>query len=480
VKGKRAAQLVTIAALLAGILAGTSYAVAHPDTDPVVDQGMQQKSRDAANSVSRFGPQGFEADFVSVAIPAAQAVMDGYRVPASVGMAQSILESNWGRSTLSVNDKNYFGFKCTTTGDPGPIATGCHAYDTTECTPDCHPAVAFFRVYTSMADSFRDYGRHLSTSSLYAPAFQFLNDPDQFAREIARHYATDPEYANKVIDRMVTWNLYQFNNRARGPSLSGDARAEVIGVRANGEAHSWFNAVGFATMPWGGSDVMVANGIADPTRIRWADLDGDGKTDFIAVNPATGEVRAWHNFAGFATMPWGGASVVIATGITDPSRLRFADLDGDRRAEVINIEAGGNVRAWHNATGFATMPWGGASVVIGSGFGPDTTYLADLDADGKADIMSGFPDGSLHAWRNFLGFAPSPWGGANMVIATGTTGPTTKVGDLDGDGRADVMTVEATTGEVQARHNIGYAFVPWVDNTVVATGITDPRTVFFA
>ncbi len=185
---------------------------AHPGDMPTADTATQEKTRAEAMESSPSAVDDFHDDFINVAGPAAQAVMAEYGVPASVGTAQSILESNWGRSSLSQNDKNYFGFKCTSASNPGPIAIGCHNYPTQECTPTCHTVNAYFRVYASMKDSFRDYGRLLSTSSLYAPAFQYVDNPDQFAREIARHYATDPDYANKVIGLMQTWNLYRFNN----------------------------------------------------------------------------------------------------------------------------------------------------------------------------------------------------------------------------------------------------------------------------
>ncbi|HET9140296.1 glucosaminidase domain-containing protein [Actinophytocola sp.] len=463
--------------LLALFLAGAGEAVAAPDTDPVVEQSGQQGSRDAA-----LRPvAGVESEFIRVAAPAAQAVMAGYRVPAAVGLAQAILESNWGRSALSTAGKNFYGFKCANAGTPGPIAIGCRPYPTRECTPVCAPVTAYFRVYASMADSFADYGRHLSTSPYYASAFRYLTDPDRFAREVARRYATDPAYADKVIRLMVTWNLYQFGNRVPGPSLSGDGRAELVTVSAGGEAHARYNAGGFAPAPWAPGNVLVANGIVDPARARWTDLDGDGRTDFAAVQPATGEVRAWHNVAGLATMPWGGASVVVGTGFTDPARIRFADLDGDRRAEVISIEPGGTVRAWRNVAGFATMPWGGASVVIATGFDPGATFFADLDADGRSDIVAGSPDATLRAWRNAAGFATMPWGGASVVIATATPSRTAKFGDLDGDGRADLMTVNPTTGEVHAHHNIGYAFTPWTTTTptLLATRVTNPAALFF-
>ncbi|GAA4417836.1 glucosaminidase domain-containing protein [Actinokineospora soli] len=152
----------------------------------------------------------FDPEYLALAGPAARAVAEEYGIPASVTAAQSILESGWGGSKLAVEQRNFFGFKCVK-DRPGPIATGCHEYPTTECTPECQPAVARFRVYESMTDSFRDYGRLITTSKYYAHALPFVADADAFITEVAKRYATDPEYAEKVIRLMVEHDLYRLD-----------------------------------------------------------------------------------------------------------------------------------------------------------------------------------------------------------------------------------------------------------------------------
>ncbi|SEH04151.1 Flagellum-specific peptidoglycan hydrolase FlgJ, partial [Nonomuraea solani] len=253
----KASVIGVLAVLAGGLFAGTAQAAPKPPAD----EKTQQESRDAATKSQVRAAAGFQDDFINVAGPAAQAVMAEFRVPASVGTAQAILESNWGRSTLSVNDKNYFGFKCTSPTSPGSIAVGCHKYTTQECTPTCHNVDAYFRVYATMRDSFRDYGRLLSTNAVYAPAFQHLNDPDEFARKIGARYATDPAYADKVITLMRNWNLYRFNTATGGSSLSGDGKADIAAVLPSGEVKAWRNGAGFAAMPWD-ADAIVGTGFS--------------------------------------------------------------------------------------------------------------------------------------------------------------------------------------------------------------------------
>jgi flagellum-specific peptidoglycan hydrolase FlgJ len=154
----------------------------------------------------------YQESYVGAAGPIARAIHAAYDLPASVTVAQSILESNWGRSKLSTAERNYFGFKCVTPTSPGPIALRCARYPATECLPPpCHPVDAFFRSYASVFDSFRDYGRLLTTSANYAAALPVRTDPDAFIRAVARKYATDPEYANKVIRLMDLYGLRRFD-----------------------------------------------------------------------------------------------------------------------------------------------------------------------------------------------------------------------------------------------------------------------------
>jgi flagellum-specific peptidoglycan hydrolase FlgJ len=153
------------------------------------------------------------AAFLAAAAVPAQASQREFKVPASVTLAQAILESSWGKSGLSLNDRNYFGMKCF--GSPGPIAVGCHDYKTNECDlTKCWQIVDSFRVYASATDSFRDHGRQLSSMSRYAAAFQYTKDADRFAAEIHKGgYATDPQYTTKLVKIMTQYNLYQYDLR---------------------------------------------------------------------------------------------------------------------------------------------------------------------------------------------------------------------------------------------------------------------------
>jgi flagellar protein FlgJ len=130
-------------------------------------------------------------------------------VPASVTIAQAILESNWGASRLAQENANYFGIKARGQGGTAGVVW----YDTWEVL-DGENVIqrAPFRAYRELADSFVDHGRFFLENARYRAALAVRSDPREFAREISRAgYATDPSYAPKLIASMDRFNLYAYD-----------------------------------------------------------------------------------------------------------------------------------------------------------------------------------------------------------------------------------------------------------------------------
>ena len=151
--------------------------------------------------------------FIAAAVPGAQQGWREFGVPASVTIAQAILESGWGKSGLSSVDRNYFGIKCQN-GRYGSYANGCHVYPTTECDKagQCFMTADAFRTYASMAHSFRDHGSFLKVNSRYQPAFAYTRDANKFIWQVWKAgYATDPKYYTKVTSLMASYDLYRYD-----------------------------------------------------------------------------------------------------------------------------------------------------------------------------------------------------------------------------------------------------------------------------
>lgn len=119
-----------------------------------------------------------------------------YGIPATITMAQALLESGAGKSELAVNAKNHFGIKCT-----GDWFGGVYYHDD-ETEGEC------FRQYYDAAESFKDHSLFLLRPR-YATCFEIaIEDYDGWARRLHQcGYATDKLYAQKLIKIIEDYKL---------------------------------------------------------------------------------------------------------------------------------------------------------------------------------------------------------------------------------------------------------------------------------
>jgi hypothetical protein len=122
-------------------------------------------------------------------------------IPASITLAQGIVESNSGESNLALNYNNHFGIKCKTDWK------GLTTYQDDDTKQEC------FRVYPNANASFIDHSNFIKSRPNYAPLFQ-LDPVDDSAWAIGLKkagYATASDYANKLMKVMDDYELSQFN-----------------------------------------------------------------------------------------------------------------------------------------------------------------------------------------------------------------------------------------------------------------------------
>ena len=164
----------------------------------------EDEAKPAANPLSP------EQQFISIVAEAARLSQQKTGVPASVTIAQAMLESNLGRSPLAREGNNYFGIKAT--AKPGPA--GVVYEDTWEFVNGKDITVKEpFRAYHNMLESFIDHGLFIVENARYAAAMQNTSNPQLFAKLIQQAgYATDPNYSAKLIGLMDKFNLYAYDS----------------------------------------------------------------------------------------------------------------------------------------------------------------------------------------------------------------------------------------------------------------------------
>ena len=132
-------------------------------------------------------------EFIAAATATARAFAANGGSPAGVAVAQAALESNWGNSRLARDAQNYFGIK---THGSLPWTE----LPTQESIDGALVRVnARFAKYDSMEACFADRERILTHVAAYADARACAADPEAFIRALARHWATDPHYAEKLL-----------------------------------------------------------------------------------------------------------------------------------------------------------------------------------------------------------------------------------------------------------------------------------------
>lgn len=141
--------------------------------------------------------------------------MRDYKIPASITLAQGILESNSGRSELAVKARNHFGIKCHK-GWEG----GTYLYDDDEKN-EC------FRVYADPDESYRDHSIFLTTRDRYKHLFDLnIKDYESWAKGLkAAGYATDKSYPTRLIDLINRYQLFKYDDEALGEAV---AEPEVV------------------------------------------------------------------------------------------------------------------------------------------------------------------------------------------------------------------------------------------------------------
>jgi flagellum-specific peptidoglycan hydrolase FlgJ len=124
------------------------------------------------------------------------------KIPASITLAQGILESGSGKSLLATKSNNHFGIKCHTTWQ------GARVYHDDDEKGEC------FRKYKFVETSYKDHSDFLSKRRRYAFLFDYnKRDYKKWAKGLRKAgYATDKKYPQKLIKLIKTYKLYEFDS----------------------------------------------------------------------------------------------------------------------------------------------------------------------------------------------------------------------------------------------------------------------------
>ncbi len=128
--------------------------------------------------------------------------MNKYRIPASITLAQGLLESGAGRSSLARKSNNHFGIKC-------HGWRGRKVYYDDDARDEC------FRAYRRVEDSYEDHSKFLANGPRYRFLFKLkITDYRGWAKGLKKAgYATDRSYANRLITIIEDYDLYKYDTK---------------------------------------------------------------------------------------------------------------------------------------------------------------------------------------------------------------------------------------------------------------------------
>lgn len=151
--------------------------------------------------------------------------MKAYGIPASIILAQGILESGAGKGDLALSANNHFGIKCHADW------TGESVRHDDDSDQEC------FRKYKDPSESYKDHALFLTSRSRYSNLFTLpKGDYEAWARGLrAAGYATDPRYPEKLISYIERYNLHQYDSQVLGTNYVPIENNKTIAISSNAQ-----------------------------------------------------------------------------------------------------------------------------------------------------------------------------------------------------------------------------------------------------
>ncbi len=234
--------------------------------------------------------------------------------------------------------------------------------------------------------------------------------------------------------------------------VNGDGKADSLYFDTSRTNQVWVGTSGgtafAAPSPW------VSYSSSTPAQIHYADVNGDGRADALYTDISWKRVLVSLSTGSSFSTPSEWVNFTAYGSTLDPAQVQYADVDGDGRTDLIHQGPDNAFRAAQsNGVGFgAPAVW----VQHGGSFTAGQAQYADVNGDGRADLI--FQDGNNAFWPSLstgTGFtAPALW----VQHGGGFTAGQAHYADVNGDGKADLI-FHGNDGQLWVSLSTGAGFI---------------------
>ena len=254
--------------------------------------------------------------------------------------------------------------------------------------------------------------------------------------------------------------------------IDGDGKSDLIVSDYTANTISIFRNTGSSGSITSGSfankvDFNTGN---NPFGIAVGDIDGDGKLDIVVANYGSGTVSVFRNTATSGSITTSSlASKVDFTAGSNPSFIAIGDIDGDGKPDIaVTNNSSSTVSLFQNTgtSGSITTSTFAAKVDFSTGSSPNGISIGDIDMDGKPDlIIANYLSNTISIYRNIsiFGSITTSSLATRVDFSTGSRPNCLALGDIDGDGKTDICVTNYTSNTVSVFRNLS-------TSGIIATG----------
>ena len=206
------------------------------------------------------------------------------------------------------------------------------------------------------------------------------------------------------------------------------------------------------------------------------DVDGDGRPDLVFTSRDKNTVSILRNTTNNGVLNYA-EKIDYATG-TDPVGVALADLDGDGKLDISVVNKGSNTLSLLRNNSTEEIKFS-PKVDLATGTSPQSVAVGDFDADGKADlVVTNTGAASISIFQNASSKGNLSYA-AKVDVIVGFGAYAVAVGDVTGDGQADVAVANASSGSVSVLRNKGVFQTISFDPSIELTSGINPISIAF-